>query len=44
MLFMKQDRMCSTAVQHNLTVVTENVKHLGRIPGIKIENWIVRDK
>lgn len=34
----------STAVQHNLTVVTENVKHLGRIPGIKIENWIVRDK
>lgn len=33
----------STAVQNNLIVVTENTKHLGRIPNIKIENWIVRD-
>ena len=30
----------STAVAHNLIVITENVKHLGRIPDIQIENWI----
>ncbi len=29
-----------TALQYELTLVTENVKHLARIPGIQIENWI----
>ncbi len=33
----------STAVHHNLTLVTENTKHLSRIPNIKIENWIERE-
>ena len=32
----------ATAVAYDLTLVTENVKHLARIPGIRIENWIVR--
>lgn len=32
----------STAVANNLVVVTENVKHLGRIPNIEIENWVDR--
>lgn len=30
----------STAVKNDLVMVTENVKHLERIPHIKIENWI----
>ena len=29
----------STAVTNNLTVVTNNIKHFGRIKDIKIENW-----
>lgn len=31
-----------TAVHHKLIMVTENVKHLNRLPQIKIENWINR--
>lgn len=33
----------SSAIQNNLIAVTENVKHLGRIPNIIIENWINRE-
>ena len=29
----------STAIKHNLIMVTENVKHLSRLPGISVENW-----
>jgi tRNA(fMet)-specific endonuclease VapC len=29
----------STAVANNMILVTNNTKHLGRIKGIKIENW-----
>lgn len=29
----------STAIKHNLTMVTDNIKHLGRIPNIHITNW-----
>jgi len=32
----------STAVAHNCVLVTDNVKHLSRIPDIEIENWISR--
>ncbi|MBQ9363699.1 MAG: type II toxin-antitoxin system VapC family toxin [Bacteroidaceae bacterium] len=32
----------ATAVCHNMVAVTENVKHIGRIPKIKLENWIER--
>ena len=31
-----------TAVKNNLVMVTDNVKHLSRISGIQIENWIER--
>ncbi len=31
-----------TAIAHNMTLVTENLKHMARIPEIKIENWIKR--
>lgn len=29
----------STALVHELTVVTRNVKHLARIRGLQVENW-----
>lgn len=29
----------ATARVHGLTVVTRNVRHLGRIPGIRVESW-----
>lgn len=32
----------STAIVHNMIAVTENVKHLARIPNIQIENWVNR--
>jgi tRNA(fMet)-specific endonuclease VapC len=32
----------ATAIANNLILVTENVKHLGRLSKIQIENWIER--
>lgn len=32
----------STAMANDLVLVTDNVKHLGRLPNIKLENWIER--
>lgn len=32
----------ATAVSANLILITENVKHLNRIPKLEIENWIKR--
>lgn len=29
----------ATAIVNNLTMVTENLKHIGRLENIKIENW-----
>jgi len=29
------------ALAHDLTLVTNNVEHFRRIPGLKLENWIV---
>ena len=34
----------ASAVANDLILVTENVKHLERIPHLKIENWIDRAK
>lgn len=31
----------SMSIARNLTLVTNNVKEFGRIPGIQIENWIL---
>jgi tRNA(fMet)-specific endonuclease VapC len=33
----------ASAVKSKLILVTENIKHLKRIPNIKIENWIDRE-
>ena len=32
----------ATALKHGMVLVTENVKHLFRVPGITLENWIDR--
>jgi tRNA(fMet)-specific endonuclease VapC len=32
-------RIAATALKHNLVMVTENVNHFRRIPGLSIENW-----
>ena len=32
-----------TALKNDFVMVTDNVKHLSRISGIKIENWIERN-
>ena len=32
----------SSAVHHGLVMVTENIEHFERIPGIEIENWVER--
>ncbi len=31
--------LASTALSHNLIIVTNNTKHFQRIEGLKIENW-----
>ena len=30
----------ATAIHNNLVIVTDNVKHLGRLSNVKIENWV----
>lgn len=32
----------ATAIDYDMTLVTENIKHLSRLRGISIENWINR--
>ncbi len=31
-----------TAIEHKLTLVTDNMKDFKRLEGIKIENWFTR--
>jgi len=31
--------LAATALCYNLTLVTNNVRHFGRIEGLKLENW-----
>ena len=32
--------IASCALTHNLILVTNNLKHFQRIPGLRLENWI----
>ena len=32
--------IAATALQEDLTLVTGNIKHFNRIPGLRIENWM----
>ena len=33
-------RIAAIALTYNLTVVTGNVRHFSRVPGLQVENWI----
>lgn len=33
-------RIASIALIHDLTVVTGNVRHFGRVSGLRVENWL----
>ena len=33
-------RIAAIALIHNFTVVTGNVRHFSRVPGLQVENWI----
>jgi tRNA(fMet)-specific endonuclease VapC len=35
--------IASCALVHNLTLVTNNIKHFKRIDGLKLTNWMVKD-
>ncbi len=34
-------RIAAIALTHDLTVVTGNVRHFSRVPGLRVENWLV---
>jgi len=34
-------RIAAIALTHNLTVVTGNIRHFARVPGLRVENWLV---
>lgn len=34
-------RIASIALAHDLTLVTGNVRHFARVPGLRVENWIL---
>lgn len=33
-------RIASIALAHRLTLVTGNVRHFDRVPGLGVENWL----
>ena len=33
-------KIAAVAIQHNLTLITGNTKHLKKMPGLRIEDWI----
>ena len=33
-------RIASIALSRNLTVITGNVRHFSRVPGLRLENWL----
>ena len=33
-------RIAAIALTHNLTVITGNVRHFARVPGLRMENWL----
>jgi tRNA(fMet)-specific endonuclease VapC len=33
-----------TAIEHKLTLVTDNAKHFSQLEGILVENWYKRNK
>lgn len=33
--------IAATALEEDLILVTGNIKHFDRVPGLKVENWMV---
>jgi tRNA(fMet)-specific endonuclease VapC len=33
-------RIAATALAHTATLITGNVRHCGRIPGLSVEDWL----
>jgi len=33
-------QIASIALSRNMTLITENIRHFKRVPGLKIENWL----
>ena len=33
-------QIAATALANDLTVVTGNVRHFSRVPGLRLENWL----
>jgi tRNA(fMet)-specific endonuclease VapC len=33
-------RIASIALTHDLTVVTANVRHFQKVPGLAVDNWL----
>ena len=33
-------RIAAIALAHGFTVVTGNIRHFGRVPGLPVENWL----
>ena len=36
-------RIASIAISRGLTVITGNVRHFSRVPGLKVENWMLEE-
>jgi len=36
-------RIAAIALAHNLTLITGNERHFGRVPGLRVENWLRDD-
>ncbi len=34
----------ATALHYDLTVITENTKHFSLMPGVRVQNWVNRNK
>jgi tRNA(fMet)-specific endonuclease VapC len=32
--------IAATAITHDLTVVTHNVKHFADVPGLRVQDWL----
>lgn len=32
--------IAATAIRHRLTVVTNNIRHFDRVPGLRVEDWL----
>jgi len=35
--------IASTAVHHDMTLITGNTRHFARVPGLRLENWLEED-